>query len=122
MREIDLSMTPEQLAQFRKQLLALKQELIGILASTADDIKPVALDQAAVGRVSRGDAMQRQQMALESSRRRELQLVSVEKALKRLDDLSYGICIDCDEAINVRRLEIDPTATRCIKCAEAHSR
>jgi DnaK suppressor protein len=121
-REIRISMTPEQHTQFRKQLLALKEELIGVLATTADDIKPVALDQAAVGRVSRGDAMQRQQMALESSRRRELQLVSVDKALKRLDDQGYGICIDCDEEINVRRLEIDPTATRCIKCAEANSR
>lgn len=114
-------MHPEQITQFRKQLIALKDELIGALATTANDIKPVVLDQAAVGRVSRGDAMQMQQMALESSRRREGQLIGVDQALKRLEKQIYGVCVDCDEDINVRRLEIDPTALRCIKCAEALS-
>ena len=114
-------MHSEQKIQFRKQLIALKDELIEAMATTANDIKPVVLDQAAVGRVSRGDAMQRQQMALESSRRREQRLISVDQALKRLEKQIYGICVDCDEDINVRRLEIDPTAIRCIKCAEALS-
>ena len=66
--------------------------------------------------------MQMQQMALESSRRRERRLISVDQALKRLEKQIYGICVDCDEDINVRRLEIDPTALRCIKCAEALSK
>lgn len=115
-------MEPEQIDLFRKQLIRFKQELAEALVVNANDIKPVILDQAAVGRVSRGDAMQMQQMALESSRRRERQLISVEQALERLDKQTYGICVDCDEYINIRRLEIDPTAIRCIKCAEAHSR
>jgi DnaK suppressor protein len=114
-------MHPDNIIQFRKQLIALKEDLIAALASTANDIKPVALDQAAVGRVSRVDAMQMQQMALESSRRRERRLIGVEQALKRLEQQRYGICVDCDEDINVHRLEIDPTAIRCIKCAQALS-
>ncbi|MFT6915137.1 MAG: DnaK suppressor protein [Motiliproteus sp.] len=115
-------MHPEQIIQFRKQLSALKDELIGSQASSADDIKPVVLDQGAVGRVSRGDAMQMQQMALESSRRRERQLISVDQALQRLEQRLYGICVDCDEDINIRRLEIEPTAIQCIKCAELHAK
>ena len=115
-------MHPEQIIQFRIQLLALKDELIGVIDTTANDIKPVVLNQAAVGRISRGDAMQRQQMALESSRRRERRLISVNQALKRLENQTYGICVDCNEDINVRRLEIDPAAIRCIQCAETHSR
>jgi DnaK suppressor protein len=112
-------MRPEQLTQFHKQLVTIKDELIEALAGNVNDIKPVVLDQAAFGRVSRGDAMQMQQMALESSRRRERRLISVEQALKRMEKQIYGICVDCDEDINVRRLEIDPTVTRCIKCAGA---
>ena len=115
-------MHSEQILQFRNQLIALKDELIGALATTANDIKQVVLDQAAVGRVSRGDAMQMQQMALESSRRRERRLISVDQALQRLGKQIYGICVDCGEDINVRRLEIDPTVIRCIKCAEALSK
>ena len=115
-------MHSEQIIRFREQLIELRDELIGTLATTAEDTKPVVLDQNAVGRVSRVDAMQMQQMALESSRRRERQLISVEKALKRTEKKNYGICTDCVEDINVRRLEIDPTATRCIECAEALSK
>jgi len=111
-------MHPDQITQFREQLKALKSELIGAMANAANDIRPVALDQAAVGRVSRGDAMQMQQMALESSRRRERRLMSVDQGLKRLENQTYGVCVDCDEEININRLEIDPTAIRCIKCAE----
>jgi DnaK suppressor protein len=114
-------MAPEQVEQFRKQLLTLRDTLIEALAINKNEVKPVILDQAAVGRVSRGDAMQVQQMALESSRRRERQLISVKQALARLEKEDYGMCTDCDEAINIRRLEIDPTAIRCINCAEAHS-
>ncbi len=115
-------MHPEKINQFRKLLIDLRDELIETLSSTADENKPVALDQAAFGRVSRGDALQMQQMALESTRRRERRLISVEQALKRLDQQIYGICIDCDEDINVRRLQINPTAIRCIKCAEELSK
>jgi DnaK suppressor protein len=114
-------MHSDKIIQFSKQLIALKEELIGALASTANESKPVVLDQSAVGRISRVDAMQMQQMALESSRRRERRLISVDQALKRLEIQVYGICVDCDEDINVRRLEIDPTAIRCIKCASALS-
>ena len=68
------------------------------------------------------DAMQTQQMALESSRRCKRQLISVDQALKRLEERVYGICVDCDEDINMRRLKIDPTAIWCIKCAAALSK
>lgn len=114
-------MQPKQAALFRARLIALRDELVAAKADTADDVKPVELDQAAVGRVSRGDAMQVQQMALESARRRERRLVGVEHALQRLDQGRYGICADCEEDIDVRRLEVDPAAVRCIKCAEALS-
>jgi len=111
-------MKTEQTINFRERLISLREELRDARAATADDVKPVVLDQSAVGRVSRGDAMQMQQMALESARRRERLYVGVEQALRRLDDGVYGICIDCDEDIDVRRLNIELTATRCIKCAE----
>ena len=115
-------MDSEKIIQFRKQLIALKNQLIVDLATRTNDLKPVILDQTTVGRVSRGDAMQMQQIALESSRRRERRLISVEQALKRLKEQIYGICVDCDEDINIRRLEIDPTVIRCIQCAEEFSK
>jgi DnaK suppressor protein len=46
-------------------------------------------------------------------------LREVKAAMARLRDGSYGICIQCDEAISPRRLEALPWAARCIKCQES---
>jgi RNA polymerase-binding transcription factor DksA len=43
----------------------------------------------------------------------------VERALRRVEDGSYGRCIDCDEPIPAARLHAYPAAARCIRCQEA---
>ena len=77
----------------------------------------VELDQTKVGRLSRMDAMQAQAMALASEQRREQTLRRIDAALKRIEDDEYGYCLQCDELINPKRLEFDPTVTLCIECA-----
>lgn len=111
-------MEESETEQFRVQLLRLKAELEDLEDSSRDATKPVELDQASVGRLSRMDAMQSQQMAQELARRRQQQLVKIEGALRRIESGDYGYCVDCGEEINVRRLSLDPTNTRCVKCAD----
>ncbi len=41
----------------------------------------------------------------------------VREALVRIERDEYGVCVLCGEDIAPRRLEVMPTATRCIKCA-----
>jgi len=60
--------------------------------------------------------MQAQAMAMASKERRVVMLQNIEIALRRLDDGDYGLCRDCEEPINPKRLEFDPTALRCIDC------
>ncbi|PKM01441.1 MAG: conjugal transfer protein TraR [Gammaproteobacteria bacterium HGW-Gammaproteobacteria-6] len=111
-------MTPEQLQAFRQQLLALKQELGATEATANEAAKPVELDQTSVGRLSRMDAMQGQAMAMAVQQRRAHSLRKIDAALARIESGDYGFCSHCDEAINPRRLEVDPTTTLCIACAE----
>ena len=40
----------------------------------------------------------------------------VERALDRLNAGQYGVCEDCDEAIDTERLKFRPEATRCVGC------
>lgn len=112
-------MTNDETAQFRAQLARLKQELQGLAAVSRESARPVALDQASVGRLTRMDAMQAQQMAREADRRREQQLVRIEGALRRMEAGEFGDCFVCGEAIDRRRLAVDPTHTRCTRCAQA---
>jgi len=41
----------------------------------------------------------------------------LDRAEKRLDDGTYGLCERCGKPIATARLEVLPAATRCIKCA-----
>ena len=41
------------------------------------------------------------------------------QALEKVDDGSYGICMDCGNPIADRRLQSYPNAARCISCQEA---
>ena len=50
----------------------------------------VMLDQNSVGRLSRMDAIQLQQMAIESARRNENNLLQIKAALIRIDNDDYG--------------------------------
>lgn len=103
---------------FKSRLLALKKELQETSRSSAESQKPVQLDQQSVGRLSRMDAMQGQQMAQATERRRAQHQLQVEEALRRIEEDDYGYCVDCGEAINTKRLAVDPTALRCIECLQ----
>ena len=103
--------------EWRDRLLALRAELESIAETGDDSAAVVELDQTKVGRLSRMDAMQAQAMAKASSNRRQIMLTKISAALKRLDDGDFGLCRECEEPINPKRLEFDPTAIYCIECA-----
>lgn len=111
-------MNDEAVEQFRQQLIRQKTELQALDSEYDESSKTVVLDQTRVGRLSRMDAMQAQQMALESARRCQLQMQKIEGALRRLETGEYGYCFVCGEDISAQRLAADPTSTRCLGCAE----
>ncbi len=106
--------------KIEKRLEAEREEILGLVHATEDDRKPVQLDQAQVGRLSRMDALQVQEMALETERRREVELQRIDAALKRIEEGDYGLCTACGEEIAAKRLEFDPPAPLCVSCAGAN--
>ncbi|MCB2112855.1 MAG: TraR/DksA C4-type zinc finger protein [Parvularculaceae bacterium] len=110
-------METERRAYFKDLLTRRRSELLALSDDAADARKPVELDQQAVGRVSRQDALQQQAMAKAQDARRAYELKRIAAALARIADGDFGWCAECGEAIAERRLEIDPTAERCVSCA-----
>ena len=45
---------------------------------------------------------------------------AVERALRLLDEGDYGICQECEEPINEKRLQAIPWTTMCVNCQEEH--
>jgi DnaK suppressor protein len=85
--------------------------------ATAEEQRPVELDQQTVGRLSRMDALQVQAMAQALEARRQGRLRRIEAALQRLDAGDFGFCEECGDEIPVKRLDIDPATERCVDCA-----
>ncbi len=102
---------------FKARLAARLTALQGASGATAEDRRPVELDQSSVGRLSRMDALQVQAMAQASQRRRTEEMCRIAAALQRIADDEFGWCLRCGEAIAAGRLDADPTATLCIGCA-----
>lgn len=110
-------MNNKDLNYFHQLLLKKQQELKSTDQLARDSTKAVTLDQSSIGRLSRMDAMQSQAMALETKRRREIELTRIDVALERIDEEEYGYCASCEEEINKRRLAVDPANPFCVECA-----
>jgi len=114
-------MDETRIGHFRLQLVALRDELQASLEAESDDSRPVEPDPS-IGRLTRQDAMQAQQMALEIKRRNKTRLVQVGLALERIEHETYGYCTRCEEEISEARLAVRPEAPVCIRCADPRSR
>ena len=100
----------------RAQLTARLTDLAADDAATKGARAVVELDQQAVGRLSRMDALQNQAMAAAQARRRQAERQRTLAALKRLDTGEYGYCLECGEQIAPDRLALDPAIALCADC------
>ena len=87
------------------------------LARLADSTAPIEPD-VAIGRLSRLDAMQMQQTALAQQRSLQQDIRNLEAALERLAADRFGTCHQCRQAIAFTRLQAQPAARICGRCAE----
>lgn len=112
----EIQLDQKQIDELRDLLERRRSELNALLENTGDAARPVTLDQQSVGRVSRIDAIQQQQMAVASQAQSAAGLRRVEQALKRIGDDEYGYCLECGEAIAFARLRVQPEAGLCLVC------
>jgi DnaK suppressor protein len=105
-------LTATQRQQLQQELERLRVELEAMLVATREGVRPVDLEQP-IGRLSRLDAMQQQQMAQASRSSLEIRLQQVQAALRNDE---YGICKECEEPIGFPRLKARPETPFCRSC------
>ena len=112
-------MTPATRERHRKRLLELKAE---ILAGGDIDIEP-GRDATAVGGDEDGQPLAEMSQTISSSRNRNRSavLARVVAALARLDDEpdTFGLCVECEEPIAAKRLDLMPYVELCVECQHA---
>jgi DnaK suppressor protein len=110
-------MTKIELKKFKEILTVRQTELIGltrnreavVIETSAD-----ALDQI--------QHMVERELALQTLGRESDFLRETRAALRRIDSGAFGLCQDCEEEINPKRLAAVPWAARCIECQERADR
>ena len=106
-----------QIEELHARMLAQVQELTALLSNENDGGEIVDLDQP-IGRLSRMDALQQQQMVHAQRRRHELRLKQLHVALKTWEEGEYGWCKKCGEPVGYQRLKARPESPCCVPCMQ----
>lgn len=115
----DEDLNPKQVRELDLLLKKKQAELRSQLEHNRESADPVTLDQQSVGRVSRMDAIQQQQMSVANREQAALLLKAITSALNRIDKQEYGYCLECDEPVGFARLQAQPQAPFCLACQSA---
>lgn len=110
MNKKDLKRFRELLVNEREQLVKKANKTLTEEATLDTNELPDEIDQAS--------AEYNQSFIFRLRDREKFYLSKIDKALKKLDAGTFGICEACDEPINIKRLEARPVTTLCIRCKE----
>ncbi|SNR82144.1 TraR/DksA family transcriptional regulator [Desulfurobacterium atlanticum] len=107
-------LTPEQLKELKAILEERRKELI-------EDIKRGILEEASSERevgdlvdMSTEEILRTFEMRIRD--REAKYLKKIEKALRKIEEGTYGICEECGKCISYERLRLRPVAELCINC------
>lgn len=106
-------MTKAELEKYRNILEAKQAELTGALRNRDEIViekAPDALDEVQLA----GE----RELAIRTLDRDSNMLRQIRRALARIADGSYGVCLHCEEDISPKRINAVPWAAYCIKCQE----
>jgi DnaK suppressor protein len=110
-------MTTKELEQFRIVLQARQTELEALLGNR--EVIAVNLNSDLLDQIQHA---QEREMAIGNLERASARLREVRKALQYIQLGSFGICVDCEEEISMKRLAAVPWTTSCLACQEARDR
>lgn len=106
-------MTKAELEKYRNILEAKQAELTGALRNRDEIViekAPDALDEVQLA----GE----RELAIRTLDRDSNMLRQIRRALARIADGSFGVCLHCEEDISPKRINAVPWAAYCIKCQE----
>jgi len=115
---------PKRMAQtidsryFKKRLEEMRQQIMQSLQKNVADTREVnsTPDTKDMGDLALSNYTKEYLFQLSDNDRVHLQ--NITDALARIEEGSYGECIDCGGAVPKKRLEVVPWALRCTKCQE----
>lgn len=113
------------LERYKSSLLVLRARVLGghsrlaeaALYSTSGDLSGMPLHMADMG-----SETYEQEFTISLMESQEDALGMIDQALARIEDGTYGRCVECGKPIADDRLEVIPYTPECIDCASRRDR
>jgi len=108
--------------KIRQRLISERSELIKILQNSKD-LERHAEELNFSNEIDLASSLESREMAFTLSSRDRNELKLIDEALFRIENGTYGMCVDCprgepSQFIGLKRLEIMPLTTLCVECQE----
>ncbi|MDJ0806500.1 MAG: RNA polymerase-binding protein DksA [Gammaproteobacteria bacterium] len=112
-------MGPRQLTYFRHKLIRWRAELVQETQSALEQMRDEGYREVG-DEVDRANQEADQSIDLRTRDRYRKLIAKIDAALDRIDDGSYGFCLETHEPIGIARLEARPVATLSVGAQERH--
>ncbi len=114
MSEVNREELRQMLLSLREEVLKKIEEEVG--AKLKEDPRFTTLSTMDVGDLSQFDLDSDINYSLLQGQLERLK--SIEEALRKLEEGTYGYCEECGEPIPIKRLKVLPFARYCVRCQE----
>jgi DnaK suppressor protein len=105
------------LLQFKSGLREQQRELLQTIARAEKEIQDSA-GQVPLDEIDLSCFTAAKESLFSCASQDRTRLRSIQRALERINDGSFGICVECGGTIGLRRLQAVPWASHCIQCQE----
>ena len=113
-------MCSKQIEYFKKVLTSWRDEIIQGSSSTIDHLKEESSNKPDT--TDRASIESERSLELRTRDRERKLLSKINKALKKLEDGSYGYCEETMQPISIKRLVARPIATLSVEAQELHEK
>lgn len=110
-------MDRKKLETFRKQLAEKRDELLRAVSKNDQDGREADEEGTQDLADKAANAYTKEFLFHQSNDNRHI-LTLVDEALERTKNGSYGVCVECGQEVQPKRLEAVPWARHCIECQE----
>lgn len=104
------------LERFKAKLETRAREIRATIERSSDQTAAVKPDSA-IGRLTRVDAVQAGYISEALRREMKAEMARIERALRSIDEGTFGMCRSCGAVLSDARLDAKPDATLCVQCA-----
>ncbi len=110
-------MDKKRLEYYKKKLVVRREELLRNIARTEEEGR-AADDDPTVDLADKAANSYTKEFLFGQTNHDRFLLQLVDEALGRIKDNAFGLCVNCQEEVQQKRLEAVPWARHCLICQE----